>query len=176
VKLCGSKKRRVLAVLCIWVAAGEMVSGYFLREEMLIIAFSYVNQKMIWNYGLSGAGGFMGDHRLVYSTDPKLKQHCPKCRELISECDCPRQAPIPDKISVTLRLERAKRGGKTVTVVEGLPVSKDFLQSLAADLKRSAASGGTFGIKASSGFIEIQGDRRDLLREQLRNKGISVKG
>ena len=118
----------------------------------------------------------MSDHRLVYSTDPKVNERCPKCRELVSQCACPPAVVIPDKITVHLRLEKAKRGGKTVTVVAGLPASKEFLSPLASDLKRSMGCGGGFGIKESSGYIEIQGDRREALREALGKKGMRVKG
>jgi translation initiation factor 1 len=118
----------------------------------------------------------VGDNRLVYSTDPKLNQRCPKCHELVSECLCPPEAVIPDKITAHLRLEKAKRKGKTVTVVEGLPASRDFLCGLASELKRSTGSGGTYGIREAAGYIEIQGDRRELLRELLSKNGISAKG
>ena len=116
------------------------------------------------------------DNRLVYSTDPKLNQRCPKCRELVSACTCPAPAAIPEKISVTLRLEKAKRGGKTVTVAAGLPASSEFLAPLASELKKSMGTGGAYGIQGAAGYIEIQGDRRDALRELLGRKGMRVKG
>lgn len=118
----------------------------------------------------------MGDDRLVYSTDVKENQRCKKCKELIAECRCSAAAALPDKLSAKLRLEKTGRGGKTVTVVAGLPPSKAFLSELAKELKRSCGSGGTYRIEGAEGRIEIQGDRRDALREMLGKKGMSLKG
>lgn len=118
----------------------------------------------------------MSDNRLVYSTDPALNRRCPKCNELIPSCTCQPDAPIPQKIAVKLRLEKAKRGGKTVTVVAGLPASKTFLSELSKDLKKSCGTGGTYGIEDVHGYVEIQGDHRDALRELLKGKGMRVKG
>jgi translation initiation factor 1 len=79
---------------------------------------------------------------------------------------------VPDKITARLRIEKAGRKGKTVTVVENLPRNRAFLKELAGELKRACGSGG----KAGDAHIEIQGDHRDTLRELLRSKGWVVKG
>ncbi len=71
-----------------------------------------------------------------------------------------------------LRIEKAGRRGKTVTVVEGLPDNAAFLQELAGELKRACASGGSTG----HGRVEIQGDHRARLRRLLAAKGWTVKG
>jgi translation initiation factor 1 len=80
--------------------------------------------------------------------------------------------PVPDRITARLRIEKAGRRGKTVTVVESLPRNAAFLKGLAAELKRACASGG----KAVDDRVEIQGDHRERLRELLRAKGWVVKG
>ncbi len=79
---------------------------------------------------------------------------------------------VPDRIIARLRIEKAGRRGKTVTVVENLPRNRGFLKDLAGELKRACGTGG----KAGETHIEIQGDHRDTLREVLRAKGWVVKG
>jgi translation initiation factor 1 len=79
---------------------------------------------------------------------------------------------IPEKITARLRIEKAGRRGKTVTVVDSLPRNKEFLMTLTGELKRACGSGG----KAGESHIEIQGDHRERLRTLLRGKGWVVKG
>ncbi len=118
----------------------------------------------------------MGDYKLVYSTDPKLMTACPKCKELLSSCECAKTKEMPRRIVAKLRIEKAKRGGKTVTVIDGLPAIDDYLKTLAKELKQSFGVGGTHGINGGVGYIEIQGERREALREILARKDITVKG
>jgi translation initiation factor 1 len=82
------------------------------------------------------------------------------------------EQPIPDRILARLRIEKAGRRGKTVTVVESLPRNSAFLKGLAGELKRACATGG----KVIEDRIEIQGDHREKLRELLKAKGWTVKG
>jgi translation initiation factor 1 len=79
---------------------------------------------------------------------------------------------VPEKITARLRIEKAGRKGKTVTVVESLPRNRAFLKDLAGELKRACGSGG----KTGETHVEIQGDHREKLRELLRSKGWIVKG
>jgi len=71
-----------------------------------------------------------------------------------------------------LRIEKAGRGGKTVTVVFGLPNNTVFLKDLAQQLKRTCGTGGT----ATEDGVELQGDLRDRVRDYLRTRGFQVKG
>jgi translation initiation factor 1 len=117
------------------------------------------------------------DSRLVYSTDPKANQRCPKCRELESACTCPPELPIESRrFHAVLRIEKQGRGGKTVTVIDGLPKVNVFLKELTRELKNACGSGGTFSLEGKEGRIEIQGDKRPAIREQLRRRGIQTKG
>lgn len=116
----------------------------------------------------------MNDYRLVYSTDKKLNQRCSRCKELQSECTCKADVEIPNSITAYLRLEKAHRGGKTVTVVDRLPASEPYLKKLAKELKAACGCGGTFKIE-ENGIIELQGDRREILRVELVKRGIKVK-
>lgn len=109
---------------------------------------------------------------MVYSTESG--RTCPTCGWPVKNCRCSTSVdqPVPDRIIARLRIEKAKRRGKTVTVVESLPRNKAFLKELAGELKRALATGG----KTVDDRIEIQGDHRERLRELLTAKGWVVKG
>jgi translation initiation factor 1 len=72
---------------------------------------------------------------------------------------------------VRLGRETKGRKGKGVTLITGLSLPDDELLKLASDLKRRCGSGGTL----RDGVIEIQGDHRDILLEELRKRGHTVK-
>jgi translation initiation factor 1 len=117
------------------------------------------------------------DGRLVYSTDPTLNQKCPKCKELTSECTCVAEAdPKGYKFVAVLRIEKQGRGGKTVTVIDRLPKNELFLKNLTTTLKKKCGSGGTFLMDGRDGVIEIQGDKREIIRAALLKEGIQSKG
>lgn len=73
---------------------------------------------------------------------------------------------------VKLRLEKKGRGGKTVTVLDGLPRNSDFLEGLGKELKKLLGTGGT----ASETFLELQGDHRATLRRILSSRNFLVRG
>jgi translation initiation factor 1 len=108
----------------------------------------------------------------VFSTE--RGRVCPKCGWPQADCHCsaPLEERVPERITARLRIEKAGRRGKTVTVVEGLPKNREFLKTLTGELKRACGSGG----KAGENHVEIQGDHRDSLRSLLQRKGWVVKG
>jgi translation initiation factor 1 len=112
--------------------------------------------------------------RLVYSTG--LGSICPGCGWPDKDCKCSSQrAPseaIPKRIIAKLRMEKTGRGGKTVTVVDGLPNNAAFLKELCQELKRACGTGGS----VVDGMVELQGDLRDRIRDVLAKKGFVVKG
>lgn len=112
--------------------------------------------------------------RTVYST--AAGSICPKCGWPSRDCKCSsqfaRDEPVPSKIVAKLRVEKSGRGGKTVTVVYGLPNNQAFLKDLAGELKRACGAGGAVVENA----VEIQGDLRDRIRTALEKKGWQVKG
>ena len=115
--------------------------------------------------------------RLVYSTDPTLNQKCPKCKEVVSECTCePEVDPKSYQFVAVLRMEKQGRGGKTVTVIDRLPKNEIFLKELTTLLKKKCGTGGTYLMDGKEGVIEIQGDKRDLIRPLLVKEGIKSKG
>jgi translation initiation factor 1 len=82
------------------------------------------------------------------------------------------QSAHPARIVAKLRVEKKGRGGKTVTVVDGLPRNAAFLKDLSQELKRACGTGGT----VLEGAVELQGDLRERVRELLLSKGLVVKG
>ena len=93
--------------------------------------------------------------RLVYSTGGG--KVCSRCGWPESNCQCSDRAgaqeAIPSKIVAKLRMEKGGRGGKTVTVVDGLPKNDAFLKELCGELKRACGTGGA----VKDGTIELQG-------------------
>ncbi|VEB70005.1 translation initiation factor Sui1 [Providencia rustigianii] len=98
--------------------------------------------------------------RLVYSTDiGGLRKKNHKITR-----------PKGDGI-VRIRRETSGRKGKGVCVVTGLDLNDVELTKLAAELKKKCGCGGA----VKEGDIEIQGDKRDLLKQLLEAKGYQVK-
>lgn len=111
--------------------------------------------------------------RIVYSTEKG--EVCPTCGWPVKQCVCSTTRAtesIPSRIVAKLRVEKSGRGGKTVSVVDGLPNNADFLKGLAAELKQACGTGGA--VKGAA--VELQGDHRDRLRALLAKKGWTVKG
>ena len=109
--------------------------------------------------------------RLVYSTESGRITTCPTCDLPYKECRCG-QAPQPTRKSdgiVRVMRDRKGRGGKTVTVVTGVPEAE--LTTLAQQLKKLCGSGGT----VKDGTIEIQGDHCDKIIAKLTTLGHKVK-
>ena len=95
---------------------------------------------------------------------------CSGCGQPTASCQCKKAAPIGDG-KVRVRCERKGHGGKTVTVISGLPLTEVALTTLAGELKRRCGCGGT--VKA--GNIEIQGDHTELLLSELLKRGFAAK-
>jgi predicted translation initiation factor SUI1 len=86
----------------------------------------------------------------------------------------PKPAPPPLKKPVhTVKLgrETAGRKGKGVTVVWELPLTEDQLKDLCTLLKTKCGTGGTVKDRR----IEIQGDHRDRVAQELEELGYKVK-
>jgi translation initiation factor 1 len=112
--------------------------------------------------------------RTVYST--AAGRVCAGCGWPERDCKCssrigPEEA-VPARIVAKLRMEKKGRGGKTVTLVYGLPRNTALLKELTQELKRTC---GTGGATVEDG-VELQGDLRDRVRDVLQKKGFVVKG
>ena len=111
----------------------------------------------------AGKGG------IVYSTE--LGRMCPACGKPLTHCVCRQvKTPVGDG-NVRVGRETKGRKGKGVTVITGVPLALPELQALATHLKKRCGSGGTL----KDGVIEIQGDHRDLVVEELQKRGWNVK-
>ena len=99
---------------------------------------------------------------------------CCACGKPVNGCIC---REIADKNIIrgdgTVRVGRETKGrkGKGVTVITGLPLPAAKLDDLAKQFKKKCGCGGT----VKNGTIEIQGEHRDLLLEELQKLGFRVK-
>lgn len=112
--------------------------------------------------------------RLVFSTGAgRVCFHCGlspcRCSQIKSNSE---PAALPRRITARLRMEKAGRGGKMVTIVDGLPDNDVFLKDLCQDLKRACGTGGT----VLEGAVQLQGDVRERIRPVLSARGYTVKG
>jgi translation initiation factor 1 len=114
------------------------------------------------------------DSRLVYSSG--TGRICPGCGRPSHDCRCGagsrEDEPVPVRVVAKLRVERAGRGGKSVTVLYDLPRNAAFLKDLSQELKRACGVGGA----VRDDTIELQGELRDRVRDLLLKKGFGVKG
>ncbi len=102
----------------------------------------------------------MKNSRLVFSTD----------QGRIAVKDDTPERPQGDGI-IRLRRETKGRKGKGVTIAGIFDLDDAELKALAKDLKQRCGTGGT----AKAGNIEIQGDQRNILKDELEQRGYKVK-
>lgn len=103
--------------------------------------------------------------KLVYSTGKFISR-----KESPSE-DSVRPALNPSQQKVIVRLDRKRRGGKSVTVIEGLLIPAKDGEALLKRLKAGLGTGGT--VKGLS--LEMQGDHCDVVITALANMGYRPK-
>jgi translation initiation factor 1 len=91
-------------------------------------------------------------------------------------------AGVPARVRVGR--EVAGRGGKTVSVISGLPLAAAELEALAGRLKKLCGAGGRVVYRGvpgqdaravQEGIIEIQGEHRDRLVAELLRLGYEAK-
>ncbi len=96
---------------------------------------------------------------LVYSTDKgRIKEQ-------------PQQTVTPSDGIAKVRRETKGRKGKGVIVISGLGLDQNALKNLASKLKKSCGTGGSVVDET----IEIQGDKRDVIKQVLEKNGFKVK-
>jgi translation initiation factor 1 len=106
---------------------------------------------------------------LVYSTDSG--RMCPACRQPLAQCRCGRPAVPPADGPIRVSRESKGRGGKTVTLVRGLPLDADALAALGKELRSACGAGGT----VKDGVIEVQGDHAERVLAWLVDRGFKAK-
>ena len=70
-----------------------------------------------------------------------------------------------------VRRETKGRKGKGVIVISGLELNSTDLKTLASQIKKSCGTGGS----VVDDTIEVQGDKRTLIKDLLEKKGYKVK-
>jgi len=116
------------------------------------------------------------DRKLVYSTEHgSLDKPMQKKRTSgKNNRKQPSAAPTirnPNKQGVRIRRESKGRGGKTVCLIDGLPLDDNALKKLLKILKGQLGTGGA----VKSGSLEIQGDHREKLLLLLEKQGYKAK-
>jgi len=108
---------------------------------------------------------------IVYSTG--IGERCPNCQRAARECVCKKGTPGKIASDGVVRVSRETQGrkGKGVTVISGLGLPPEQLGALATELKKRCGSGGS----VEAGRIEIQGDHRDKLVQELTQRGFDAK-
>ncbi|RME75211.1 MAG: stress response translation initiation inhibitor YciH [Chloroflexi bacterium] len=107
--------------------------------------------------------------KIVYSTRDGDKRKKP------APTSGPAQSLPPGQQKIRVRRETKGRKGKTVTVVTGFTLTAADLSALAKTLKSLCGSGGTTKFDGSTGIIELQGDHRQRVVEQLKALGYPAK-
>ncbi len=100
---------------------------------------------------------------VMYSTDPNYAYNYNNQSEEATR-------PPSDQLLYISR-DRKNRRGKEATLVEGFIGTTDDLKTLAKTLKAACGVGGN----AKDGYIILQGDHRNKLKDLLEAKGYRVK-
>ena len=104
------------------------------------------------------------NHRTVWSSDEgDLRKKEDSSGKVIS-------LP-PQQQTIYLHRDSKGRRGSSVTLIKNLSLSSDDLKELAKRLKQACGSGGT----VKEGVIEIQGEHREKIAEELKKMGYKVK-
>ena len=103
--------------------------------------------------------------RLVYSTDTAI----PRRENPVGRS--PKAPMSTSQQKVYVRLDRKGRGGKSVTLIEGLQMSDKNREAFLKQLKAQLGTGGTL----KNDVFEIQGDHRDAIIELLLVTGYKPK-
>jgi len=103
--------------------------------------------------------------RLVYSTDSSI----PRKNKSVTNDQV--SAVNPEHQKVIVRLERKGRGGKTVTVIEGLVIKHNSKVTFLKQLKGKLGTGGA----VKDDCFEFQGDHCNRLIAELKKMGYKPK-
>ncbi len=141
------------------------------------------SKKTVGLAGLAGLTGLGSDDPLVKVAAPEQKasagsvystelgRTCPECGKAKEGCVCKNESlPEGDGI-VRIQRETKGRKGKGVTLILGVLLASDELKKLAKELKQKCGVGGS----VKDGVIEIQGDVRDQMFDEMKRRGFTVK-
>lgn len=107
-----------------------------------------------------------------FSMIPEWNKNTPGC-QLPPKKEKPQPKPSAPKGDGVVRVGRETKGrkGAGVTIITGIPAHPEGLEKLAKQFKQLCGSGGT----VRNGVIEIQGEHRDQLVDELQKLGYTVK-
>lgn len=103
--------------------------------------------------------------RLVYSTDKVVPR-----KEKPSGKSPQTKVSLPQR-KVYVRLDRKGRGGKSVTLIEGIQMPGKDREALLKQLKAGLGTGGA----VKNDVLEIQGDHCDVIIAMLQGLGYKTK-
>lgn len=101
--------------------------------------------------------------QIVYSTNPDFEYE-------LNEEDIQETLP-PGEQQLYVSIDRKKRAGKEVTLIEGFVGHEEDLKELAKKLKNKCGVGGS----AKENEILIQGNHKDKIARLLEEEGFRVK-
>jgi len=125
---------------------------------------------------VSGKDRDLKDRVLVYSTDPKDKAVLDGSAAKNKKNATLQEIIDSRKFVIVFRLETNSRGGKTVTVLDKIPLHEPFVKELTKELKVKCGTGGSYKLNSDYAIIEIQGDKRLAVKKILDEKLIKYKG
>ena len=109
--------------------------------------------------------------RLVYSSDRGRvtvpKDERPARRSKVASSGLPKVTRVPDDGVVRVSRQKQGRGGKTVTLITGLPGGDIELDALLKELKQHCGAGGS----RDGRTLEVQGDNRERVFAYLEARG-----
>ncbi len=124
--------------------------------------------------------------RLFAGTPFDIPPTCDDCGKPESQCTCTAKqkadaaakrdrdaARLPPSDQTAIVKTDKRKGGRVVTVIEGLTAAANDLPSLLSQLQTACGAGGT--VKAKEDRIELQGDHVASATEQLRLIGYQVR-
>jgi translation initiation factor 1 len=116
------------------------------------------------------------DRRVVYSTehgqlDKPMPDHKRGKKQGRQDTGKVQTIKNPGKQGIRIRRESKGRGGKTVSIVDGLPLAEKEMKVLLKKLKAQLGTGGAL----KNGVLEIQGEHRDKLVQLLEKEGFQAK-
>ena len=120
----------------------------------------------------------MTNSRLVYSS--ASGRICPECGNPVSSCTCKKKKDVktekparsyPADGIIRIMRDTKGHGGKTVTKLSNISIDNSRLKELAKQLKNRCGTGGTI----KHGEINIQGDHRQAILEELTRQGYRAK-
>jgi translation initiation factor 1 len=109
------------------------------------------------------------DNRTVYSTESDIPKKGPSPGTVERKRLLPIASATQQRVCV--RLDKKGRGGKSVTLIEGLQMTSKDIDALLKQLKTRFGTGGA----VKDAIIEIQGDHRDAIIAVLEGRGFRPK-